>query len=65
MLKILFFDAFFLVINLYLLIPAFTKQNFNQTAELVIPTGTPVTETKAEIETQPVKAELKISMCSI
>ena len=65
MLKILFFDVFFLVINLYLLIPAVTKQIFNQTAELAIPTGTSVTEAKAEIETQPVKAETKISMCSI
>ena len=38
--------------------------NFNPTAELVMPTGTPTDEPDAEIETQPVTAELKIRKCS-
>ena len=38
---------------------------FDATAELVITTGTPTTEAKAEIKTQPVKVECKISKCSM
>ena len=34
------------------------------TAELVIPTGTKTNEANAEIETQPVIVETKISQCS-
>ena len=43
--------------NLYFLIPAVNTQIFNPTAQLVIPTGIPTTEVKAEIETQPAKVE--------
>ena len=39
-------------------------QIFNPTAELVIPTGTPTNQAKAEIETHPVTAETKIIKCS-
>ena len=35
------------------------------TAELVIPTGTPMTEPKAENETKAEKAEAKTTKCSI
>ena len=46
---------FFLIIDLYFLIPAVTAQNFNPTAELVFPIGIPTKEEKAEMETHPVK----------
>ena len=39
-------------------------QFFISTAELVIPTGTQTNEANAEIETQPVTVEDKISKCS-
>ena len=39
-------------------------QIFNSTAELVIPTGTQTNETNAEIESQPVIFEAKISKFS-
>ena len=39
-------------------------QNFNPTAGLVILTGTQTNEVNAEIETQPVTVEAKISNCS-
>ena len=47
------FFFFFLIIDLYFLIPAEIAQIFNPTAELVIPTGTRTKEANAEIETQP------------
>ena len=56
---------FFLIINLYFLILAVIAEIFDATAELVITTGTPTTEAKAEIKTQPVKVECKISKCSM
>ena len=34
-------------------------QSFNPTAELIIPTGKPINEANAEIETQPLIAEAK------
>ena len=37
---------------------------FIPTAELVIPTGTQTNESNAEIETQPVTVEVRISKCS-
>ena len=60
---ILFYHVFSLFSNycLYFLIPAVTIQIFYPTAELVIPTGIPLTEAKSEIETQLVKLEAKIS----
>ena len=51
------------MIGLYFLIPAVRVQIFNITAELAIPTGTPTNEADAEIETQPLTAEMKIK-CS-
>ena len=45
------------------MIPAVIAQSFIPTAELVIPTGTQTNEANAEIETQPVTVETKISKC--
>ena len=45
------FFPFFLVIDLYFLIPAVIVQMFNPIAELVIPTGIPTKEEKADVET--------------
>ena len=59
------FLYFFLIIDLYFLIPAVIAQIFNSTAELAIPTGIPTNKAKAEIETHPVTVEAKISKCSI
>ena len=39
-------------------------QIFNPTTELVISTGTKTNEANAEIETQPVTVEAKMSKCS-
>ena len=38
-------------------------QSFNPIPEFVLPKGIPTDEAKPEIETQPVKAKVKISMC--
>ena len=54
---------FFLIIDLYFLIPAVIAKNFNPTAELVIPIGIPTKEAKVKIETHPVTAEAKTSKC--
>ena len=56
---------FFLIAQLYFLIPAVIAQIFHPTAELVIPIRIPNKETKAEIETHPVTREAKISKFSI
>ena len=56
---------FFLIIDLYFLIPAAIAQIFNPIAELVIPIGIPKKEAKAEIEIHLVIAEVKIRTCSI
>ena len=48
---------FFLIFDLYLLIPAAIAQIFNPIAELVIPIGTPSKEANAEIEIHTVTAE--------
>ena len=55
---------FFLIIDLYLLIPAVIAQIFIPTEKLVRPTGIAPNEANAEIETQPVTVEAKISKCS-
>ena len=47
-------SLFFLIIYLYLLIPAVITQIFNPIANLVIPIGIPTKETKSEIGTHPV-----------
>ena len=54
------FFFFFLIIDLYVLIPAAIAQIFNPIAELVISTGLPSKEAKAEIEIHPVTVEAKI-----
>ena len=59
------FFFFFLIIDLYFLIPAVIAQIFNPTAELVIPIGIPNNKAKAEIEIHPVAVETKISKRSI
>ena len=56
---------FFLIINLYFLIPAVITQIFNPIAELAIPIGIPTKEAKAEIETHPVISEVTRSKWSI
>ena len=48
---------FFLIIDLYFLLPAFITQLFNRVAELVIPRGIPTIQAKAEMETHSVTAE--------
>ena len=53
------FFFFFLVIDLYFLIPAVIRQILNCPAKLVIPIGIPTKETKAQIETHPVTAKNK------
>ena len=54
------FIFFFLIIDLYFLIPAVIAQIFIVAAELAIPTCIPTTKAKAEIETHPVTAEAKL-----
>ena len=54
------FFLFFLIIDLYLLIPTVVAQIFIPTAELAIPKGTPTNEVNAEIEaTTDSKRDLK------
>ena len=55
----------FLILDLYLLIPAVIAQIFNPIVELVIPIGMPTKEEKAEMETHPVILEAKIRRCLI
>ena len=56
-----FFPLF--LIELYFLIIAIIAQVFNPTAEIAIPTGIPIKEAKAEMETHPVTVKAKISRC--
>ena len=56
---------FFLIIDLYFLIPAVIAHIFNPIAELVIPLGVPIREAKAEIEIHLVNVEAKIRKSSI
>ena len=51
---------FFLIIDLYFLIPAAFTQIFNSIAELVISIGIPTKEEKTGTETHPVIVEAKI-----
>ena len=55
------FFFFFLITDLYFLIPAVFTQIFNPIAELVIPIGIPIKEAKAEMEAHPVIVEITIS----
>ena len=58
------FFFFFLIIGLYVLVPAGIAQIFIPIAELVIPIGIPTKEAIAEIEIHPVIVEAKIRKCS-
>ena len=53
---------FFLIIDLYFLIPAAIAQILNPIAELVIPKGIPSKKAKAEIEIHPESAQAKITV---
>ena len=53
------FFFFYLIINFKFLIPEVIAQISNPIAELVIPTGIPTKEAKAEMETHPVIVEAK------
>ena len=55
---------FFLIIDLYFLIPAVIPQIFVPTAELVIPAGMVTNEANAEIEMEPATVETNISKFS-
>ena len=59
------FFFFYLIIDLYSLIPAVITQLFIVAAKLVSLTGIPTLEAKAEIETHPVTVEVKIGKCSV
>ena len=59
------FFFFFLIIDVYFLIPAVIAQIFNPIAELIIPIGIPTKKARAEMETHPVIVEIKVSKCSI
>ena len=59
------FFIFFLIIDLYFLIPAVLTQIFNQISELVIPIEIPTKEAKVVIETHPVIMVITISELSI
>ena len=59
------FFFFFLIFDLWFLIPAVIAQFFIPTPKLTIHIRIPNKETKAEIETHPVTAEAKIDKCSI
>ena len=54
---LLCFFFFFLMIDLYFLLLVAIAQIYNPIAELVIPTGIPSKESKAEIEIHPVTTE--------
>ena len=59
------FFLFFLIIDLYFLIPTVIKQIFNAIAELVIPIGIPTKEANAGMKIYLVNVEIDISKCSI
>ena len=59
------FFFFFLIIDLYFLIPAAIAQILNPIAELLIPIGIPSKEAKAEIQINPVTTEAKIRKFSV
>ena len=52
---------FFLISDLYILIPAFITRIVNPIAELEIPIGIPTKEAKAEMEKHPVTSEINIT----
>ena len=54
------FFSFLLIIDQYFLIPSIIEQNFNHTAELVIPIEISAKKAKAEMETHPGTVEITI-----
>ena len=54
------FFSFLLIIDQYFLIPSIIAQNFNHTAELVIPIEISAKKAKAEMEMHPVTVEITI-----
>ena len=56
---------FFLIIELYFLIPAVITQIFNPIVELAVPIGILTKEAKAEMETHPALVEIAISESSM
>ena len=56
---------FFLITDLYFLIPTVITQIFNPIVQLVIPIGIPTKEAKIEMEAHPVIVEIAVSECSI
>ena len=59
------FFLFFIIVDLYFLIPADILQIFNHIVELAILVGIPTKEAKAEMEIHPVIVEITISKWSI
>ena len=55
----------FLIVDLYVLIPAVIAHIFNPITELVIPIGIPTKEAKEDMKTHPVIIECKIRKFSI
>ena len=55
-----YFFFFFLILDLHFLIPVILGQIFNPIAELVIPIGIPIKNSKAEMEAHPVTVEIRI-----
>ena len=53
------FLFFFLILDLYFLIPAVTAQVFIHTAQIIIPTETLAYEANAEMEAQPLTLKIK------
>ena len=56
---IVLFCFFFLKTDWYFSNSSSDCTNFNPTVKLAMPTGTPTYEANAEIETQPLRAEVK------
>ena len=56
---------FFLIIDLYFLIPAAIAQIFNSIAELLIPMEAAITEAKGETEIHSAIVEAKKRKCSV
>ena len=59
------FFFFFLIINLYSLIPAVIAQIFNPIAELVILIGIPRKDANKKLEIHALNVEAKIRKCSV
>ena len=60
-----YFFLFFLIIDLYFLIPKVITQIFTPTEEFVTPIGIPTKEAQTEMEMNPVTVETKIGKSSI